>query len=130
MTTYEVTAWCNVPYYATFEVKAANLDHALKKTKLRAKNKKECGEPCGGDSEWDEFEIMSVPDAAQHLRHLEPAWVAAVAALDLRDALQAGIRHAQAIVESWQSGDLAEAVRALSEWLPCAHDALAKATQP
>jgi hypothetical protein len=126
MTTYEVTAWCNVPYYATFELKAANLAEALKKAKLRAK--KECGEPCGGDSEWDEFEIMSVADAAQYLRHLEPAWLASIAALDLRDALQAGIQHAQAIALSWQSGDLAGAVRALSEWLPCARDALAKAT--
>jgi len=61
----------------------------VEKAKLQARN--EYGEPCGGgESGWDEFEIVSEGDAAEYVRHVEPSTSAANAALELRDALQQG----------------------------------------
>jgi len=85
MTKYEVTAWCSVRYYTTFELEAGSLTEALDKAKLQSRE--ESGEPCGGEAEWDEFEITSGGDAAEHLRHLEPAFLASIAADGLLKAL-------------------------------------------
>ena len=86
MTTYNVTAWCLVPYYTTFDVDADNIDAALRKARLQARH--EYGEPCNaGDSEWDEFEIASEHGDAAALRYLEPQRLAANAALTLLAAL-------------------------------------------
>jgi hypothetical protein len=127
MTTYEVTAWCSVPYYTTFELDADTIHEALEKAKLQARD--ECGEPCGGgESEWDEFEIVSESDAAECVRYLEPAWLAVIAAKELRDELQRGANIAQQVVDSWEKGDLAGAVRVLSQWLDDARATLNKAT--
>ena len=126
MTNYQVTAWCQVSYYTTFELDAADIDDALKQARLRAKE--ECGEPCGGEYPWDEFEITS-EDAAEYARHLEPSWLAAITADELLDALRHGTGIAQRVVDSWDQGDLAGAVRALSQWLPDARVAIDKATK-
>ena len=126
MTTYHVTAWCQVSYYATFDLDAKNIDEALKQAKLRARD--ECGEPCGGEYPWDEFEITS-ENAAEHVRHFEPSWLAAIAADELLDTLQRGVALAESVVDSWDGGDLAGALRALSQWLAGARAAIAKATK-
>ena len=126
MSTYHVTAWCQVSYYATFDLDAKNIDEALKQAKLRARD--ECGEPCGGEYPWDEFEITS-ENAAEHVRHLEPSWLAAIAADELLDTLQRGVALAESVVDSWDGGDLAGALRALSQWLAGASAAIAKATK-
>ena len=83
MTTYQVTAWCSVPYYTTFDVDADNIHKALEKAKQQARE--ECGEPCGGgESEWDEFQIVS---DAECLGYLETSRQAANAAPALLAAL-------------------------------------------
>jgi hypothetical protein len=83
MTNYEVTAWCSVPYYTTFDVDADNIHKALEKAKQQARE--ECGEPCGGgESEWDEFQIVS---DAESLAYLETSRQAANAAPVLLAAL-------------------------------------------
>jgi hypothetical protein len=85
MTTYGVTAWCNVPYYATFELEASSLNEALEKAKIQARD--EYGEPCGGgESDWDEFEIESEGYTGEYLRHLKLSRLAKNAALELLDA--------------------------------------------
>ena len=72
MTTYEVTAWCSVPHYTTFDVDAGSVEEALEKAKIQAKD--EYGEPCdGAECDWDEFEIASEGDADEYIRHLEPS---------------------------------------------------------
>jgi hypothetical protein len=82
MTTYNVTAWCTVPCYTTFEIEAATFHEALEKAKLQARN--ECGEPCNsGDFDWDEYEISSEDDDSQVITYLEPPRLAANAADDL-----------------------------------------------
>jgi hypothetical protein len=129
MTTYQVTAWCVVPYYTIFELEAGSIDEALEKAKRQARD--EYGEPCGGgDSDWDEFEIVSEGDADEYIRHLEPSRLAENAALESRDALQHGIDVAQRVLDSWERGDLAQTVRALSQWLADARAAINKATKP
>jgi hypothetical protein len=51
------------------------------------------------------------------------------AAPELRDELQRGADVAQQIVDSWEHGDLAAAVRAMSQWLVDARSSLDKATK-
>lgn len=128
MTTYQISAWCAVPYYTTFELEANCIDDALEKAKRQALEA--CGEPCGGgESDWDEFEIVSEGDADEYIRYLEPSRLAENAALELRDELQRGTNVAQQVVDVWERGDLAAAVRALSTWLADARAALDKATK-
>src|SRR5271165_918730 len=105
MTTYNVTAWCSVPYYTTFELEADSLTEALTKAKVQVRA--EYGEPCsGGESDWDEFEVTSEGDTDEVLRHLEPSRLAANAGTQLRDALQNGLTIAQQVADSWEQGDL------------------------
>jgi hypothetical protein len=86
MTTYEVTAWCSVPHYTTFEVEATSIDEALEKAKIQARD--EVGEPCDGlKANWDEFEVSSQGDDAASVRYLEPSLSAAIAAPTLLAAL-------------------------------------------
>ncbi len=127
MTTYQVTAWCSVPYYTTFDIDADSIGEALEKAGHHALD--EYGEPCGGgESDWDEFEIVSEGDASQYIRHLTPDRLAENAALEFRDELQRGINTAQQIVDSWERGDLAAAVRELAQWLAEARATLNRAT--
>ena len=87
MTTYEVTAWCSVPHYTTFEVDAATLGEALDKAADQAAS--EYPEPCGGAAfEWDEFEVTSARDASHSRRRVEPARLVEIAADDLLRAAQ------------------------------------------
>ncbi len=126
MTTYEVTAWCSFPYYTTFEIDAENINEALEKAKHRARD--EYGEPCdNGESDWDEFDISSDDES---LKYLEPARLAANAGLQLLDALQSGTTIAQHVLDSWERGDLAGTVRALSQWLEGSRAVINKATKP
>jgi hypothetical protein len=127
MTTYEVTAWCSVPYYTTFEIEADSVEEALRKAKRQARD--EYGEPCGGESKWDEFEIVSEGETDEYIRHLEPSRLAENAALELRDELQRGVNLAQKVGHSWERGDLAAAVRALSQWIIDARSAVDRATK-
>ena len=83
MTTNQVTAWCSVPYYTTFEVDAPNIQKALEKAKLQAPD--QFGELCVSEFHWDEFEIDSKGDADDYVRHLEPALRVAIAAPELLD---------------------------------------------
>ena len=86
MTSYQITAWCSVPYYTTFEVDAENVHQALRKARRHARQ--ECGEPCnGGESEWDEFEISSDDDDSEIMTHVEPSRLTANAAPNLLAAL-------------------------------------------
>jgi len=127
MTTYQVTAWCVVPHYTTFDVDAGSVEEALEKA--RGQSKDEYGEPCdGAECDWDEFAIVSEPDAAEHLVYLEPSRRAENAAPELLDQLQRGVNHAQSIVDSWERGDLAAAVRELTQWLTGARATLQQAT--
>jgi hypothetical protein len=127
MTTYLVTAWCSIQHYATFDVEAGSIAEALEKAKVGSQD--EYGEPCdGAKCEWDEFEIVSEGDADEHIRHLEPARLAENAASELLAALQNGVAHAQTIVDSWDRGDLASAVRAMAQWLTGARETLKQAT--
>jgi hypothetical protein len=50
-----------------------------------------------------------------------------LAASDLLDALEAQTERAQAVIDNWERGDLAAAVRALGVSINAARDALAKA---
>jgi hypothetical protein len=86
MTIYQVTAWCSVPHYTTFEVEAANLRQALNKAIEQAAN--EYPEPCGGAIfEWDEFEVESANGACRR-RRIEPSRLVEIAADDLLRAAQ------------------------------------------
>jgi hypothetical protein len=86
MTTYDVTAWCSVAYYTTFEVEAVNIAEALTRAKQKAAT--ECGEPCGGgESAWDEFEITAQDNSGECLRHIDLSRLAENAAEDLLQVL-------------------------------------------
>ncbi len=108
MTTYEVTAWCSVPYFTIFDVEAGSIGEALEKAKVQAKD--EYGEP-SDRADWDEFYIVSEGDSDEHVLHLEPPRLAEIAALELLEQLQRGVDHVQSIVDSWERGDLAAAAR-------------------
>jgi hypothetical protein len=128
MTTYQVTAWCTVPHYATFDVDAASIDEALEKAKAQSKD--EYGEPCdGAECDWDEFEIASEGDADEYIRHLEPVRLAENSALELVDRLRTGVELWQSIFNAWERGDPAAAVNALEQWLVEAWATLHSATK-
>ena len=128
MTTYEVTAWCSVPYYTTFDLDAGSIGEALDKARRRVRD--EYGEPCGGgESDWDEFEITSEGDSSEYVKHLEPSRLAEIAATELLDALRHGTDTAQRVLDSWERGDLAGSIRALSQWLSAALAAINQATK-
>jgi hypothetical protein len=128
MTTYEVTAWCIVPHYTTFDVDAVGIGEALEKAKLQAKD--EYGEPCdGGECHWDEFEIVSEGAGDEYIRHLDPLRAAENAAAELLEQLQRGVNHSQSVVDSWERGDLAATVRELERWLAEARLTLNQATE-
>jgi hypothetical protein len=86
MTTYHITAWCNFPHYATFEIDATNAKEALLKATERAAD--EAPWPCDGTAfEWDEFQI--VPDGkGKPIIWLEPSRRVADAAQDLLAAAE------------------------------------------
>ena len=87
MTTYTVTAWCNVAHYTTFEVDAGSIDEALKKGRIQARE--ECGEPCSdAEYEWDEFEVFAESDETAFAKHIEPSRLAEIAASALLAALR------------------------------------------
>jgi hypothetical protein len=126
MTKYEVTAWCSLPHYTTFEVEADSIEEALAKARIQAND--EYPEACNGPSyEWNEFEL-SADDDPKTLRHLEPERAAEITAPELLDALQRGVAAAREVVARWERGDLAEAVRALSPWLSDAGAVIKDAT--
>lgn len=126
MTIYDVTAWCVVPHYTTFEIEASTVNEALEKAKSQARD--ECGEPCdGGEFDWEEFEVTS---DAESMRYLTPARATEIAAPELLDALRRGVNVAQDVVDFWERGDLAESVRALSLWLADARTAINQAIKP
>lgn len=128
MTTYQVSAWCSVPHYTVFDVDAGSIEEALEKAKLQAKD--EYGEPCdGAKCDWDEFAIVSEPDAVEHLVYLEPSRLAENAALELLDQLQRGVNHAQCVLDSWERGDLAAAIRTMAGWLADARGTINQATR-
>ena len=128
MTTYQVTAWCSVPHYTTFDVDAGNLGEALEKARAQAKD--EYGEPCdGAKCDWDEFEIVSEGDAADYIRRLEPPRLAELAAPELLEQLRAGIERAQCVLDAWDHGSLAATVRALAQWIGEARATLDQATK-
>jgi hypothetical protein len=128
MTTYQVTAWCSVPHYTTFDVDAGSIGEALEKAKLQVKD--EYGEPCdGAECGWDEFDIVFEGDAAEHVRHLEPVRLAEIAAPELLEQLRTGVNLAQCAVNAWEHGPLAATVRALAKWLGDARATLDQATK-
>jgi hypothetical protein len=87
MTTYNVTAWCDVPHYTTFDVEADSIDEALEKGKLQACE--EDGEPCNSTKfDWDEFEISSEDNEAADLTYLAPSRLIENAAPTLLAALR------------------------------------------
>ena len=128
MTTYQVTAWCNFPHYTTFEVDARSPREALRKARQQALE--ESPEPCNGFTvEWDEFEICPEADDVKCRRYVEPAKRAEIAAMELLDALRQGTDAAQRVLDSWERGDLAASIRALSQWLSDARAAIIQATK-
>lgn len=127
MTTYQVTAWCSVNYYATFDVEAGSMAEALEKARGRARE--EPGEPCdGAECDWNEFEIISDGNEDERFRHLEPELLAANTATELLEELQRGVALAQGLLETWERGDLAASVRSIGEWLTDARTILRWAT--
>jgi hypothetical protein len=88
MTRYNVTAWCVVPYYTTFEVEARNVREALKNAKLHARD--EYGDPCDDRAacNWEEFQIHPEDDEGKSRTFLEPARRVEMAAAELHEALQ------------------------------------------
>jgi hypothetical protein len=73
--------------------------------------------------------FWTLRDGAEYVRHVEPARLAENAGPELLDALERGVTVAQDVVDFWEHGDVAEAVRALSLWLAEARPAIHKATQ-
>jgi hypothetical protein len=72
MTTYQVTAWCGLPHYTTFEVEARSLAEALRKAKQQAPE--EYAEPCDGAAiEWDDFQIHVKGDERRVRTYFEPS---------------------------------------------------------
>jgi len=126
MTTYQVTAWCVVPHYTTFDVHAGNIAEALEKARNQAQE--EYGDPCDGvKCDWDEFEVVS-DNAGEQIRHLEPARRTENAAQELLDHLRTGVSLVQFLLATWDGGDLAGAVRALAQWHTDAGATIAQAT--
>jgi len=121
MTTYNVTAWCTVAYYTTFDVDAATIEEALEKARLQARH--ECGEPCNsGDSDWDEFEISSEDDDSEVITYLEPPRLAANAADDLLSAAKFALPLLEVLGGCSDNKEGQEAFYVL-------RDAIAKATE-
>ena len=72
MTKYEVTAWCGVPHYTTFEVEARSFAGALRKARQQAPE--ECAELCDGAAiEWDDFQIHAKGDERRVRTYFEPS---------------------------------------------------------
>lgn len=127
MTRYDVTAWCSVPHYATFEVEAESVQDALAKAREQVLD--ENAEPCdGGEYHWDQFQIVPADGDEPELYHLEPEARLSTARPRLLDALCSGTTAARDVVARWEKGDLAEAVRALTVWLRQAEAAVNDAT--
>jgi hypothetical protein len=127
MPRYDVIAWCSFPHYTTFEVEAASIEEALAKAKTQVSDKSP--EPCDGASyEWNELEVCAA-GGDQFIRHLETERAAEIAAPELLAALQRGANAARGVTDTWERGDLAQAVRDISLWLIDA-DAVKQATQP
>lgn len=126
MPRYDVTAWCSVPHYTTFEIEAASALEALAKAKMQVGN--EDAEACNSAPyEWDEFELCSEA-AGDYLGHLEPERAAEIAAVELLDTVKRGTAAARDVISSWEQGDLAGAVRTLALWVATADSAIEKAT--
>jgi hypothetical protein len=120
MTTYNVTAWCSLPNYTTFEVEAESVEDALAKAKTQAKD--ECPEPCNGPSyDWDEFEICA-DDASEYIRCLKPERAAEIAAQEMLEALRL---CEEVLSDLARLDDGTPSVSALN----MARDAIAKATE-
>ena len=125
MTRYDATAWCDFPHYTTFEVEADSIEEALAKAQTQVSD--EYPEPFNGAPyEWNEFEVED--DDGETIRHLAPERATEIPAPALLESLQRGVIAAQGVTDSWERGDLAEAVRNLSLWLPDAADAIKQAT--
>ncbi len=72
MPIYDVTAWCSLPHYATFQVEARSLTEALRKARHQASE--EYAEPCDGVAvDWDEFQICPDGDETKSRTYFEPA---------------------------------------------------------
>jgi hypothetical protein len=126
MKTYEVTAWCSFPHYTTFEVKARSLKAALLKAQTQVYD--EIAEPCnGGSYDWDEFEVHA-PNR-KSMQYLKPERAVEIAAPELLDVLKRGLQAGRSVTDSWEHGDLSQAVRNLSLWLADAEAAIAKVAQ-
>ena len=127
MTIYQVTAWCIVPHYTVFDVEASTIDDALAKARIQVRD--QYGDSCvDGEWDWDEFEICAEDDATEFLAYLAPDALVRNAAPELLQKLRRGVSLARNIVDCWERGDLAAAVRALSEWSPEASGVICKAT--
>jgi hypothetical protein len=119
MKTYEVTAWCDLPQYTTFDVKARSLKAALAKAKTQVYD--ETPEPCnGGSYDWNEIQVQA-PNG-KSIRYLTPEWAAEIAAKDL---LEAAIHAEEVLSELARLDDGTPSVSALS----LLRAAIAKATQ-
>jgi hypothetical protein len=86
MTRYNVTAWCNVAHYATFNVEAPSLSAALDKAREQAQD--EHALACHGDAaDWNAFQIYPSADESQTRTYFEPSRRIEMAAPALLDAL-------------------------------------------
>jgi len=87
MTRYNVTAWCDFPHYATFEVEAPSPAAALRKARKQVLQ--EYPEPNDGHTfEWNEFQIDSDSDSGKSLTYFDPLKRVKMAAQDLLSALE------------------------------------------
>jgi hypothetical protein len=128
MPRYDVTAWCSVAHYTTFEIEAASALEALAKAKMQVDN--ESAEPCDGAAyDWNEFELCS-EGTDEYLRHLEPERAAEIASPDLLDTVKRGVAAARDVISKWEQGDLAHAVRTLALWLATAESAIEQLLKP
>lgn len=73
----------------------------------------------------EQIEVHASGDAVAEWRH--PRLLVRLAAHDLLNALEAQTTEAQAVIDAWEQGDLAGAVRMLDASIPAARAAIAKA---
>lgn len=102
--TFSVYAWCDRPFIAYLdEVEAETPEEAIALARQQPEQLLDVAEECNGQYPWDEFaafdgdgrELLRVLDAEARMRNAAPELLAAC----------------RMVVDRWERGDLAEAVR-------------------
>lgn len=102
MTRYFITAWCDRVFYAQCEVDAETAEEALAKARQVIHDAP--AEECDNGYPWDEWRV----DTAE----TEGVLLHADGNARLRNSADRLLQACQNVVDRWEQGDLAEAVRA------------------